>query len=70
MAFSGIEGSMGGHAPLMVLSIVAAVFLLAWRSLRVQMDPLEPPSLKPRIPLIGHLAGMIRYHTVYFEKLQ
>lgn len=74
MAINGFEGIMEAyaraHAPWIVLSIAAAVFLLAWRGLRVQLDPLEPPPLKPRIPVLGHIMGMIRYHSMYFEKLQ
>lgn len=72
MAFGEIEdGIMGAsYAPLAIVSIAAAVLVFAWRLLRAQVDPLEPPPLKPRIPILGHLLGMIRYHTVYFEKLQ
>lgn len=59
----------GDYPPLIVLSIIAACLLL-WHRLRAQMDPLEPPQLKPRIPLVGHLIGMIRYHTVYLEMIK
>ena len=69
VAFDIFVDSMGGYSPLTVL-FVAAVFLLAWHRLAIHMDPLEPPQLKPRIPLVGHLIGMIRYHTVYFEMLK
>ena len=68
-AFKGIVGSMESYTPLIVL-FIAAVLLLAWHRLGVQMDPLEPPQLKPRIPLVGHLIGMIRYQSVYFEMLK
>ena len=30
-------------------------------------DPREPPRLRPKIPLIGHLIGLIRYGTVYYS---
>jgi hypothetical protein len=34
------------------------------------MDPQEPPLLRPWIPFIGHLIGMLQYHQAYFEKLR
>jgi hypothetical protein len=31
--------------------------------------PLEPPILKPKIPLIGHLLGILWHQSAYLEKL-
>ena len=69
MALNDNFGIMGGYPPLILLSIIAAC-LLVWHRSRAQMDPLEPPQLKPRIPLVGHLIGMLRYHTVYLEMIK
>ena len=53
-----------------VLIVVAALGLLLWQRIRIKMDPQEPPLLRPWIPFIGHLIGMLRYHQAYFEKLR
>jgi hypothetical protein len=53
-----------------VLVVVAALGLLLWQNIRIKMDPREPPLLRPWIPFIGHLIGMLRYHQTYFEKLR
>lgn len=34
-----------------------------------KFDPREPPLVKPRIPIIGHLIGLIRYQNEYFNRL-
>ena len=69
MALNATVGVMESYPPLILLSIIAAC-LLVWHRFRAQMDPLEPPQLKPRIPLVGHLIGMLRYHTVYLEMIK
>jgi hypothetical protein len=30
---------------------------------------IEPPTLKPRIPIIGHLIGILWHQSAYLEKL-
>jgi hypothetical protein len=43
------------------LVLAAAITLLVVYLVRfpVRMDPQEPPILRPRIPFIGHLLGLI-----------
>lgn len=57
--------------PVSVLSLLLAgiVFFVAviHRLLFIDYDPREPPIIKPKIPYIGHILGIIRYGTKYFE---
>lgn len=57
-----------GYTPSIILA-VAAVLLIIRQRLALQLDPREPPILKPRIPYIGHIIGLLRYHTAYFDHL-
>jgi hypothetical protein len=51
------------------LFIGGAIILLLWRVLNPRLDEREPPILKPRIPIIGHLIGMFKYSHAYHRKL-
>ena len=57
--------------PLSILSLFAAASALlivaAHRYLSFDLDPREPPVIKPRIPYIGHVLGIIMHGTKYFE---
>ena len=35
-----------------------------------RMDPREPPLLKPRPPLIGHIIGLARHGVDYIDSLR
>jgi hypothetical protein len=59
---------LGGYAPSFVL-FLAAIFLLGWQKLQVKNVPQEPPLLKPKIPIIGHLIGLLRYRMEYYHQL-
>ena len=32
-------------------------------------DPREPEKLRPSVPLVGHLIGMFRKHTQFYDDL-
>lgn len=49
-----------------LLAPVALVHLLYLRFLRVKRDPREPPVIRPTVPLIGHIIGLLRYGTDYY----
>ncbi|KAE8450494.1 hypothetical protein EG329_006224 [Mollisiaceae sp. DMI_Dod_QoI] len=57
-----------GYMPSIILA-VAAVLLIVRQRLAIELDPREPPILKPKIPYIGHIIGLFRYHGAYFDKL-
>jgi hypothetical protein len=44
--------------------IVASIWLLDF-ILSPRLDPNEPPLIKPTIPLIGHIIGIIRHQNTY-----
>ncbi|KAL2061782.1 hypothetical protein VTL71DRAFT_7160 [Oculimacula yallundae] len=69
MSFSStFDVLLQGYTPSILLGI-AAVVLVCWQRLSVKCDPQEPPLLKPSIPYIGHIIGLLRYNGEYFEKL-
>jgi len=55
---------------LVLTIVVTGVVLLVWRVADVQIDAQEPPIVISRIPLIGHVVGMMRYQVGYFEMLR
>lgn len=42
---------------------------LSWL-LSPKIDPNEPPVVKPRIPLIGHIIDMIYYKSDFLKRIQ
>lgn len=64
----GISALLQGYTPSIILALTAVLLILRQR-LAVQLDPQEPPILKPRIPYIGHIIGLLKYHTAYFDQL-
>jgi hypothetical protein len=46
------------------------VAMLSWLWVREASDPREPPQLKPKFPVIGHLLGILQYEAEYFQKLR
>ena len=71
-----------GYAPVMTLLSRAALVLTTalvfsgWMLYHIFLDPLrdvnalEPPVLKPGIPVIGHLIGLFRHHSHYLRILR
>jgi cytochrome P450 len=50
---------------------LGAVFaLLAFLALNPRVDPREPPVVKPGIPLVGHIIGLMRYQAQFHINLQ
>lgn len=52
----------------LVIAVAITLMLAYLVRFPVRMDPKEPPILRPRIPFIGHLIGLIwlshSYHLV------
>jgi hypothetical protein len=61
--------SLSGYLPVIVL-VVAVILLFVWQRLAIPMDAREPHLITPKIPFIGHLIGMMRYQTDYFQQLR
>lgn len=49
--------------------VVISLLLLGLRGMSPEMDPREPPLYKPRIPVIGHIIGIMTEHTAMFKRL-
>ncbi|KAH7014196.1 cytochrome P450 [Microdochium trichocladiopsis] len=68
---SGGEGGQLLVTSLASASAIAVVLaLLVHRLSTPRLDPREPPLLKPTIPLVGHIIGLIRNGVDFFVTLQ
>jgi hypothetical protein len=47
----------------------AAIAVFLWHRLSTQFNPQEPPLLKSKIPVIGHIIGMIYQGMDYYNLL-
>ncbi|TPX07067.1 uncharacterized protein E0L32_011055 [Thyridium curvatum] len=46
---------------------LAGIFVLIQRLSTPRLEPSEPPLLKPRIPLVGHIVGLLWHRMSYFQ---
>jgi hypothetical protein len=53
----------------LVMIAILTISLLLLRAVTTSVDPREPPAIKPKPLIIGHLLGLIRYHAMYFKML-
>jgi hypothetical protein len=53
----------------MMLATLASVLVvsLVWLLSNPRMDSREPPLVSPRIPLFGHLLGLMTSQVAYFS---
>lgn len=65
MGVSEMVGSLTQGYMLSLYLVAAAIVLLLVQQLDPRMDPQEPPLVRPTIPVIGHLIGMIRHQAEY-----
>lgn len=49
--------------------LIAALSVYLIHALRFKVDPREPPVIYPKIPLVGHIIGMLTGGTTYTRKL-
>jgi hypothetical protein len=54
----------------LAISWFVTLAVLSWLWFREVPDAREPPQLKSKIPLIGHLLGIMQYEAEYFKKLR
>lgn len=56
------------------LGIGAVLFVIIWQILKAEnsrsVDIRHPPIIKSKIPIIGHLYGLLKHQSVYFEILR
>jgi hypothetical protein len=65
-----VERGSYGVSPLTVSVAVIALAIFLWRFSASGLDPREPPEAISKIPVIGHLIGMLKYEIHYFEILK
>lgn len=49
--------------------LLAALFMSVCRIATPRVHPQEPPLVKPRIPLVGHIVGLLTEKSQYFVTL-
>lgn len=52
------------------LGLVIAVGVFLSNLLRPKLDPREPPVVYPKVPLLGHIIGMLREGPLYYKKVR
>jgi hypothetical protein len=52
-----------------ILLVAVGAFIFEKLSYALFTDSQEPPKLPSSFPLVGHLIGMLRKHTQYFDDL-
>jgi hypothetical protein len=52
-----------------VVVALTGILLLLQRYASPSLDPLEPPLLKPRVPLLGHIISMLREGGHFYVRL-
>lgn len=49
--------------------LLGVTYLVLNHVIKPTIDPHEPPILKPRLPLIGHIVGLLHHGVDYFSIL-
>lgn len=49
-----------------IVAVFAVLVVLLDRVLRLRLDPREPPLISQKIPILGHLAGFLKYGSDYY----
>lgn len=62
-----MQQSTPSYATAAVLVVIATVMYVLSGP---RIDDREPPVLKSKIPIVGHLIGMIRHQSAYFKVLE
>lgn len=72
MALSDLTGTMlaGDSNGLLWLFLLGIVFLIGGSQARAKsVDPREPREVKPKIPLVGHIIGLLGSRQKYYRQL-
>jgi len=65
----GLLASLLSTNVLIACGIIAAIYLLDFL-VAPRLDPREPPLIKPKVPLIGHIIGLLWYQYSYHNVVQ
>lgn len=58
---------MGVQYTLLLLAFAAAIWIWALHVYAPSHDPWEPPVITSRIPFVGHIVGLLRHGTRYYQ---
>lgn len=53
-----------------VVVLIALAIAALMKLLTPAMDPCEPPLVKPTIPIIGHIIGIVQHQSSYHKILR
>lgn len=72
MSLTMVEGILNSGSLRVVTGLGAALLVIVWLILHPnrQVDARQPPIVKSKIPVIGHLYGMLKHQSLYFEILR
>lgn len=69
MDTANVLAGLNGTSWFLITTVLGVLLLICLQAFIPRMDPHEPPLLKPRIPFIGHLIGLLRHQKHYFDIL-
>ena len=55
---------------LLLFFLTLSLILFAHSHMHIAYDPHEPPIIRSKIPLVGHMIGMVQWGSKYFEILK
>lgn len=61
---------MAASAAYVGLATLVVILYLIRKITTINLAQQEPPLLKPRVPLIGHIIGLMRHEATYFSILR
>ena len=61
---------MAASAAYVGLAMLVVIFYLIRKITTLNLARQEPPLLKPRVPLIGHIIGLMKHEATYFSILR
>jgi hypothetical protein len=67
---AAVEAHRDNMATIILAIAVPVVVLLFWVLSGSSIDPREPPEMRPKIPFLGHVIGMLAYHVDYHTMLK
>ncbi|KAL2061012.1 hypothetical protein VTL71DRAFT_9064 [Oculimacula yallundae] len=63
------QGSYGNPYVLLLGGVLAVGIFVSWYLTNQSVDTREPPTLRPKVPMIGHLLGIMQLQADYLNKL-
>ena len=67
---ASLTANCGNLYVYLVALLLVAAFLIGWRLGSVTSDPREPPIFPCKVPMVGHLLGIIQHQAEYFQMLR